>query len=77
MLGLTFTDEVYVANNATEVNLKPNGHNIEVTEANKDEYLLLLARFRLQSGIEAQMKDFRRGFARYYDCTTNMLVDWY
>lgn len=45
------------------MDLKANGRNIPVLEANKTEYLLLLARFKLQSGIEAQMREFCKGFA--------------
>ena len=45
-----------------EVELKPNGANIEVTDANKREYLLLLANYRLAHKVQKQIQSFAKGF---------------
>ncbi|EMP38207.1 E3 ubiquitin-protein ligase Itchy, partial [Chelonia mydas] len=42
--------------------LKPNGSNILVTEENKDEYIRLVAEWRLSRGVEEQTQAFFEGF---------------
>ncbi|KJE88728.1 Nedd4 protein [Capsaspora owczarzaki ATCC 30864] len=61
-LDLTFSDEHEVFGERVMVELKPGGANIPVTEANKSEYVNLLASWRLSRGIEEQMKSFMTGF---------------
>ncbi|XP_053569048.1 E3 ubiquitin-protein ligase Itchy homolog [Bombina bombina] len=42
--------------------LKPNGSNIQVTEENKEEYIRLVAEWRLSRGVEEQTQAFFEGF---------------
>lgn len=47
----------------TEVKeLKPNGQNIAVTEANKREYVQLACQMKMTGSIHAQIKSFLDGF---------------
>ena len=50
------------AKRTKQVDLKPNGGQIEVTDANKIEYLLLLANYRLAHRTEKQIQAFADGF---------------
>lgn len=45
-----------------EHELKPNGRNITVTEANKHEYVSLYVNYRCRRGIEGQFAAIQRGF---------------
>ena len=64
-LGLVFADdsnaEAYSAAGVA-AELKPGGTSIEVTEANKAEYLQLFAEHRLLGAIRSQVEAFRTGF---------------
>ncbi|XP_010144947.1 PREDICTED: E3 ubiquitin-protein ligase Itchy homolog, partial [Eurypyga helias] len=42
--------------------LKPNGSNVLVTEENKEEYIRLVAEWRLSRGVEEQTQAFFEGF---------------
>uniref|UniRef100_A0A8C6V5U2 E3 ubiquitin-protein ligase n=1 Tax=Naja naja TaxID=35670 RepID=A0A8C6V5U2_NAJNA len=42
--------------------LKPNGSNVLVTEENKEEYIKLVAEWRLSRGVEEQTQAFFEGF---------------
>lgn len=42
--------------------LKGNGANIPVTEANKEEYVRLVVSYRLDNSIRDQIKSFLEGF---------------
>lgn len=44
------------------VDLKPNGRNIQVTDENKDEYIQLIAEYRLTVSIKQQLDAFLEGF---------------
>jgi E3 ubiquitin-protein ligase HUWE1 len=44
------------------VDLKPNGRNIAVTDDNKDEYIQLIAEYRLTTSIKEQLDAFLEGF---------------
>lgn len=44
------------------VDLKPNGRNIPVTDENKDEYIQLIAEYRLTTSIKQQLDSFLEGF---------------
>jgi E3 ubiquitin-protein ligase HUWE1 len=44
------------------VDLKPDGRNIAVTDANKDEYIQLIAEYRLTTSIKEQLDSFLEGF---------------
>lgn len=63
-LELTFTEEVFDQSGAPagEVELKPGGRDIAVTELNRHEYLHLLAEYRLLKSSEARIGAFKEGF---------------
>jgi hypothetical protein len=61
-LGLTFVDELHEFGEVKEIELKPGGAEIEVTDENKVEYAELKAQFRLRRGVEEQTNAFMRGF---------------
>ncbi len=42
--------------------LKPGGTDIPVTEDNKDEYVDLMVKWRLDRGVAKQMEAFKKGF---------------
>jgi len=64
-----FTHEDYTAKGAGKpapVPLKPGGHAIPVTEANRMEYLQLFVEQRLVGEIRAQVKAFRDGLSVFF-----------
>lgn len=61
-LGLTFTAEEEEFGVIKEVELKPGGGEIDVTEENKAEFVELKAQWRLTRGVEEQTKAFMQGF---------------
>ncbi|KAH3899481.1 E3 ubiquitin-protein ligase TOM1 SCDLUD_004925 [Saccharomycodes ludwigii] len=44
------------------IDLKPNGHNIAVTEENKNEYVQKILSYKLQTSVQDQMNNFLFGF---------------
>lgn len=62
MDDLTFTTEADEFGTIRSVELKPDGANITVTEANKREYVRLLTEFKLTTAIAPQIDAFLRGF---------------
>ena len=44
------------------IDLIENGHNIPVTEENKQEYVKLVVEYRLQTSVAEQMNNFLAGF---------------
>lgn len=60
-LDMFFTEEERRDNETVEVDLKPGGSNIEVTDANKIEYLNLLAHHRLEKKTSAYVRQFCKG----------------
>eukprot|EP00042_Codosiga_hollandica_P028040 m.144436 g.144436 ORF g.144436 m.144436 type:complete len:797 (-) comp52662_c0_seq1:132-2522(-) len=61
-LELTFAVEQDEFGSMKEVELKPGGKDIEVTEANKQEYVQLVTQWRLNRGVEEQITAFLKGF---------------
>lgn len=63
-LGLeqTFTTTTDHFGRKREVELKPNGANIVVNDANKTEYIALVTDWELTTGIRAQLDAFLAGF---------------
>ena len=45
-----------------ERELKPNGHNIPVTEENKQEYVDLMIKWKIERGMGEQMQQIVKGF---------------
>lgn len=60
--GLTFTTESDEFGQRREIELKPAGSTIPVTEANKMEYVRLVTEYRLTAAIQPQLDAFLRGF---------------
>lgn len=61
-LGLTFTVVNDGFGAAKEVELKPNGRNINVTGVNRIEYIHRLAHYRMNLQIKEESEAFLRGF---------------
>eukprot|EP00731_Ephydatia_muelleri_P015710 Em0009g134a len=61
-LCLNFSVNHTVFGETTEMDLKPNGRNIPVTEANKKEYVNLMVNWRFTDRIQEQMNAFMKGF---------------
>ncbi|XP_060560176.1 E3 ubiquitin-protein ligase NEDD4-like isoform X2 [Ruditapes philippinarum] len=61
-LDLYFSIEEDYFGEITERELKPNGKDILVTDANKMEYLDLIVKWRFVSRVETQMRQFMKGF---------------
>jgi len=45
-----------------ERELKPNGHNILVTEVNKQEYVDLMIKWKIERGMGEQVQQIIKGF---------------
>jgi E3 ubiquitin-protein ligase HUWE1 len=61
-LEMYFSAEQEFGGNSTEVELVPGGKDIPVTDANKWEYVQLMAAHKMTSSIRAQMDAFLSGF---------------
>lgn len=61
-LELKFTAEVNEFGNRNEVDLIPDGKNINVTDENKQHYIHMLAQHRMTSAIKEQTSAFLEGF---------------
>ncbi|XP_064390613.1 uncharacterized protein LOC135338422 isoform X2 [Halichondria panicea] len=62
-LCLDYSVNSSVFGELTVVDLKPNGRNIPVTEANKKAYLDLMMKWRFSDRVQDQMKAFLKGFS--------------
>lgn len=62
ILDLTFSAEDDKFGQVVEVDLKPGGRDIEVTEENKREYVELILEWKIHKRIEEQFKAFIDGF---------------
>ncbi|KAL5496256.1 hypothetical protein EMCRGX_G012501 [Ephydatia muelleri] len=62
-LDLTFTVEEETFGQLTTHELKPGGLDVPVTEQNKIEYVDLMVRWRMESGLTEQMSSFLKGFS--------------
>lgn len=61
-LELYFNTTFEVLGKMENIELKPGGNEIKLTEENKGEYLELLTQWRLTRGVEEQTKAFLHGF---------------
>ncbi|KAE8906373.1 hypothetical protein PF005_g5135 [Phytophthora fragariae] len=68
--GLCLTFSVMLEN-GTEVDLKENGRNIDVTDENKEEYLRLILEHRMLDSIADQLQEFLMGI---YDVVPKALL---
>ena len=62
VLDLDFSTEVDRFGLTEQVDLKPDGRNIPVTDENKHEYVALMTEMRLTTAIRQQIDAFLRGF---------------
>lgn len=62
VLDLTFSAEDDKFGEIVEVDLKPDGRNIEVTDENKHEYVELICEWKIHKRIEEQFRAFIDGF---------------
>ncbi|XP_056607624.1 LOW QUALITY PROTEIN: itchy E3 ubiquitin protein ligase a [Triplophysa dalaica] len=61
-LEMFFSVDKEILGEVTTHELKPDGGNIQVTEENKEEYIRLVAEWRLSRGVEEQTLSFLEGF---------------
>ncbi|CAH1779730.1 unnamed protein product [Owenia fusiformis] len=61
-LELFFHADFEILGKLNQVELKPGGENIQVTEENKEEYITLMTNWRFNRGVEEQTKSFLEGF---------------
>uniref|UniRef100_A0A8C7ZIV4 E3 ubiquitin-protein ligase n=1 Tax=Oryzias sinensis TaxID=183150 RepID=A0A8C7ZIV4_9TELE len=61
-LEMFFSVDKEILGEVTTHELKPDGGNIQVTEDNKEEYIRLVAEWRLSRGVEEQTQAFFEGF---------------
>uniref|UniRef100_A0A182FK03 HECT-type E3 ubiquitin transferase n=1 Tax=Anopheles albimanus TaxID=7167 RepID=A0A182FK03_ANOAL len=67
-LGLTFSvTEERPGQPKVELELRPNGRNIAVTERNKRDYLERIIKWRLERGVLPQTEELLRGFYEVID----------
>lgn len=62
ILDLTFSAEDERFGEIVEVDLKPGGRDIEVTEENKHEYVEFISEWKISKRVEEQFKAFIDGF---------------
>jgi atrophin-1 interacting protein 5 (WW domain-containing E3 ubiquitin protein ligase 1) len=61
-LELYFNTSYELLGKIENIELKPDGNEIKLTEENKAEYLELMTRWRFTRGVEEQTKAFLHGF---------------
>ncbi|KAE8576589.1 hypothetical protein XENTR_v10004253 [Xenopus tropicalis] len=61
-LEMFFSVDKEILGEVKSHDLKPDGSNIQVTEENKEEYIRLVAEWRLSRGVEEQTQAFFEGF---------------
>ncbi|KAL6928380.1 NEDD4 E3 ubiquitin-protein ligase [Hanseniaspora valbyensis] len=62
ILDLTFAVDDEVFGEIVQVELKPGGKDIEVTDENKKEYIELFTQWKISDRVSAQLKAFMDGF---------------
>ncbi|CAF5123509.1 unnamed protein product, partial [Rotaria sp. Silwood1] len=65
-LELYFNTTFELLGKVENVELKPGGNDIKLTEDNKPEYLELMTKWRFTRGVEEQTKAFLHGFNEVY-----------
>ncbi|XP_076078834.1 E3 ubiquitin-protein ligase HACE1-like [Mytilus galloprovincialis] len=76
-LDLTFSVETDVFGVTQEVELKPGGRKITVTEENKTEYAQLVTELRMTRAIQPQINSFLSGFHQYIPQSLIQMFDEY
>ncbi|KAI8608198.1 E3 ubiquitin-protein ligase hula [Chytriomyces sp. MP71] len=62
VLDLTFSTEIENFGVIETVDLKPGGRDIDVTDANKEEYVQLFSEWRISRRVDDQFRAFQQGF---------------
>ncbi|XP_065918964.1 E3 ubiquitin-protein ligase NEDD4-like isoform X2 [Dysidea avara] len=62
-LCIYFSTTKDIFGEVVEVDLKPNGRNIPVTERNKNEYVDLMLKWKFVGQVRKQMNSFMKGFS--------------
>eukprot|EP00127_Corallochytrium_limacisporum_P005528 Clim_evm45s207 gene=Clim_evmTU45s207 len=75
VLDLTFSMDQNIYGELVEVDLKPDGRNIVVTDENKFDYVRLVTDWRLKRGIQEQMSAFMEGFNEFIPQNLIQLFD--
>ena len=75
ILDLTFSCSVEEFGAQKEVDLKPDGRNIPVTDANKKEYVQLVSAMKMTSSIRMQIDSFLEGFHDVIPATAISIFD--
>uniref|UniRef100_A0AAF5D8R1 HECT-type E3 ubiquitin transferase n=2 Tax=Strongyloides stercoralis TaxID=6248 RepID=A0AAF5D8R1_STRER len=60
-IEFTFTATTTINGKNIDIDLLPDGNNLYVTEYNKDQYINLLLKHRIERNIEEQIKALKRG----------------
>ncbi|KAL4232649.1 E3 ubiquitin-protein ligase [Mactra antiquata] len=76
-LDLTFSVETDVFGIMEEVDLKPNGNKILVTDSNKSEYVQLVTELRMTRAIQPQIENFLSGFHQFIPSRLIRMFDEY
>uniref|UniRef100_A0A8C4X271 HECT-type E3 ubiquitin transferase n=1 Tax=Eptatretus burgeri TaxID=7764 RepID=A0A8C4X271_EPTBU len=76
-LELTFSVETDVFGAMEEVELKPGGAGLTVTQANKAEYVQLVTELRMTRAIQPQINAFLQGFHQFIPPSLVQLFDEY
>lgn len=74
-LYFTVNEEIFGHNKVIERELKPNGHNILVTEENKQEYVDLMIKWKIERGMGEQMHQIIKGFSEALDLKMISMFD--
>eukprot|EP00729_Bicosta_minor_P011256 gene11256-957_t len=61
-MGMDFSVDEEKFGETTNIDLKPGGKDIDVTDANKEEYIDLIVQHRLTRGTHDQVEAFKKGF---------------
>lgn len=64
LFGLTF---VYPISDQKDIEMIPNGENIEVDEKNVDQYIKLIKEYTIGNKIQSKIDSFKNGFGQIFD----------
>ncbi|GMT20872.1 hypothetical protein PFISCL1PPCAC_12169, partial [Pristionchus fissidentatus] len=65
--GFTFSVTQEIAGEVTEKELLPNGRELPVTDVNKEEFIQLMLRWRVERGVQPQSRALLRGLHQIID----------
>ncbi|EYC44421.1 hypothetical protein Y032_0462g1901 [Ancylostoma ceylanicum] len=76
-LGMTFVVSEEENGQVVEKELLPNGAELEVADQNKEEFISLMVKWRVERGIQRQSRALLRGLHQggYYD--EHVVIEWF